>query len=178
MVGRRGEAPLVPPYILCNFKLDGAVGSSSLQNPRVADVYFQRLVRCLDQEAEAETREVVRLSRLGGVARLDQPATCDVPPHRSLRSSSAEGVSRPITLLLRGLRCSGTPQLQKRAGPPSPEPSAAPAPATGATPPCSWSSEVHRNQSTACPPAAKQWHPANGHPWVIAPFPPRFVWRD
>ena len=25
MVGRRGEAPLVPPYILCNFKLDGAV---------------------------------------------------------------------------------------------------------------------------------------------------------
>ena len=30
MVGRRGEAPLVPPYILCNFKLDGAVvGSGS-----------------------------------------------------------------------------------------------------------------------------------------------------
>ncbi len=25
MVGRRGEAPLVPPYILCNFNLDGAV---------------------------------------------------------------------------------------------------------------------------------------------------------
>ena len=25
MVGRRGEAPLVPPYILYNFKLDGAV---------------------------------------------------------------------------------------------------------------------------------------------------------
>ena len=25
LVGRRGEAPLVPPYILCNFKLDGAV---------------------------------------------------------------------------------------------------------------------------------------------------------
>ena len=29
MVGRRGEAPLVPPYILCNFKLDGAVGVPS-----------------------------------------------------------------------------------------------------------------------------------------------------
>ena len=27
MVGRRGEVPLVPPYILCNFKLDGAVGA-------------------------------------------------------------------------------------------------------------------------------------------------------
>ena len=25
MVGRRGEAPLVPPYILRNFNLDGAV---------------------------------------------------------------------------------------------------------------------------------------------------------
>ncbi len=25
MVGRRGEAPLVPPYILCNFKLGEAV---------------------------------------------------------------------------------------------------------------------------------------------------------
>ena len=25
MVGRRGEAPLVPPYILCSFKRDGAV---------------------------------------------------------------------------------------------------------------------------------------------------------
>ncbi len=25
MVGRRGESPLVPPYILCNFKRDGAV---------------------------------------------------------------------------------------------------------------------------------------------------------
>ena len=25
MVGQRGEAPLVPPYILCNFKRDGAV---------------------------------------------------------------------------------------------------------------------------------------------------------
>ena len=24
-VGRRGEAPLVPPYLLCNFNLDGAV---------------------------------------------------------------------------------------------------------------------------------------------------------
>ena len=24
IVGLRGEAPLVPPYILCNFKLDGA----------------------------------------------------------------------------------------------------------------------------------------------------------
>ena len=28
MVGRRGEAPLVPPYILCNFKLHGAVQCS------------------------------------------------------------------------------------------------------------------------------------------------------
>ena len=27
MVSRRGEAPLVPPYILCNFKRDGAVES-------------------------------------------------------------------------------------------------------------------------------------------------------
>jgi hypothetical protein len=27
MVGRRGEAPLVPPYILCNFKLDGTVAA-------------------------------------------------------------------------------------------------------------------------------------------------------
>jgi hypothetical protein len=25
MVGRRGEAPLIPPYILCNFKLAGTV---------------------------------------------------------------------------------------------------------------------------------------------------------
>ena len=30
MVGRRGEAPQVPPYILCNFKLDGAVAIPSL----------------------------------------------------------------------------------------------------------------------------------------------------
>ncbi len=30
MVGRRGEAPLVPPYILCNFKLDGAVAGMIL----------------------------------------------------------------------------------------------------------------------------------------------------
>ncbi len=29
MVGRRGEAPLVPPYILCNFKRDGAVTKGS-----------------------------------------------------------------------------------------------------------------------------------------------------
>ena len=25
MVGRRGKAPMVPPHILCNFKLDAAV---------------------------------------------------------------------------------------------------------------------------------------------------------
>jgi hypothetical protein len=25
IVGRRGEAPLVPPYILCNFKLAGTL---------------------------------------------------------------------------------------------------------------------------------------------------------
>ncbi len=33
MVGRRGETPLVPPYILCNFKLDGAVPLAPLPNP-------------------------------------------------------------------------------------------------------------------------------------------------
>ena len=35
-----------------------------LQDQRVVDEHFQRLIRGLDQEAEAETREVVRLSRL------------------------------------------------------------------------------------------------------------------
>ncbi len=32
MVGRRGEAPLVSPYILCNFKLDGAVASECVRD--------------------------------------------------------------------------------------------------------------------------------------------------
>ena len=37
LVGRRGKAPLVPPYTLCNFKLDGAVGTPPTRLPQVAD---------------------------------------------------------------------------------------------------------------------------------------------
>ena len=51
LVGRRGEAPLVPPYTLCNFKLDVAVAPQG-NRPQSSNETSSQLVESVKLKGE------------------------------------------------------------------------------------------------------------------------------